>query len=424
MKKHLKLIYILFTILVLTNCTAKDNQINNPKQKEVVVAKTKTPAELAEEIRYKKRDELAEKYDNFEKRTPSYSKLSEIKDKKVQVMYYNWKFYYTNLESCEKEGDLYKCKQKIEISPKKVLEYDIIYGTDVIWKYDENDAIYYCTTFEKGKDDINEIFYSPNIFLKSKLNIGKVNKEIIEKQVHGEIYSLKEDPKKEEMVKLFEAYETEKYPDKRVGKYYDFRVLDYVKGNFTNSGYDEYIVMIGKDYIPYGENDRSVWIERVRCCIVDNGKVIEDYDLSEIYCAYIPEFSSSLKEGPTPEGVDALKNFGYLFSQGWVNDFNQNGINEIYFSFFRGFGGDLLVAEFTGKDFDINYASNIDSGMYPLLSADWETKTLSFWEPTGNDYAYYFPKEKHIYRNSSFQWYDDIKEFVMKEIKYEYKSRE
>ena len=123
----------------------------------------------------------------------------------------------------------------------------------------------------------------------SSIDIGNIDKKIIEQQLHEEIYDLKTDEKKDEMIKLFEDYENTQYPlfkevvhtDWDTGvktkgyKQYDMKILDYVKGNFTNSGYDEYFVMFYED-----DPDPEIYdqfIERVRCFIVSEDKIINDY---------------------------------------------------------------------------------------------------------------------------------------------------
>ncbi len=425
MKNLLKSIYIILAIFMLANCTPKKEEkatqkaeseksaqvvkADEPKEAEEEEPK-KTPEELAEEARQKRikeysdllikmKDGFLEKKKKIEKRTPTWTPLKDIKNKKAVSMYYN---YGITLEKVVKNGVLYHCKEKVEVDVNNILEYEVVYGR----KRNKSNS----------SEKQNKIEFLPDIKLISKVNIGKVDKEIIEEQVHGEIYSLKDDPKAKELIKLFEEYESEKYPSVNSGSYYDFKVLDYIKGKFTNSGYDEYIVMMGKDYRPYNGDSKSLSrIDRLRCCVVDNDKIIKDYDLNaccSIY--YMPKLDERDKVSTEQELKD-LKNFGYLFSQGWVNDFNQNGINEMYISSIGAWSYEFIILEFSGKDFEINYVSPWDNGMHPVLQADWKTKTIKFK-------TYKCANNISEYMENSFQWNDDIKEFVLKEMKYKTKE--
>ncbi len=439
MKPILKSIYIILTIFMLASCTSKTEEQATQKaetEKPAKVAKAdeetqeekaepkKTSEELARQKRIKEytdllikmKDEFLEKKKKIEKRTPARATLEELKKRKTKSNYFDNGVYYINFESCIRENALYKCKQKVKLDTNNILEYEVVYGKKT-FKFDGESADSgYIVEYDDDKVAKSLGDFPADIKLISNVNIGKVDKEIIEDQVHGEIYSLKDDPKAKEMIKLFEEYESEKYPSVNSGSYYDFKVLDYIKGKFTNSGYDEYIVMMGKDYRPYNGDSKSLSrIDRLRCCVVDNDKIIKDYDLNaccSIY--YMPKLDERDKVSTEQELKD-LKNFGYLFSQGWVNDFNQNGINEMYISSIGAWSYEFIILEFSGKDFEINYVSPWDNGMHPVLQADWKTKTIKFK-------TYKCANNISEYMENSFQWNDDIKEFVLKEMKYKTKE--
>lgn len=67
------------------------------------------------------------------------------------------------------------------------------------------------------------------------------------------------------------------------------------------------------------------FIERVRCFVVSEGKIISDYYISN---------SGGFYPGLSNDKLSEVKDFGFKFSQGWIADFNQNGINEIYLAAF------------------------------------------------------------------------------------------
>lgn len=172
---------------------------------------------------------------------------------------------YLNFEDVTKEGDIYFCKQKVKSKNGGMVEYNI--------------------RFEKTIANDREDFYTASdIELTSPFDIWQIDENIIEKQVHGTLCDLNHDEKKEEMVKLFEEYENTKYPlyaelidlSTNAVKYKQEKLeaLEYVKGNFTDSGYDEYFVIFCEE-VPGPEYGR--YPERVRCFIVDEGKIIKEY---------------------------------------------------------------------------------------------------------------------------------------------------
>ncbi len=446
MKPILKSIYIMLAIFMLASCTPKTEEQATQKAKaetteQVAKAKEgkaeakqedsgveqqeetpkKTPEELAREKKiddyYQKlktlRNDLEGKEAKITKRTPLTATLAQLKNKIADSMYHNERI---KLEEVVKDEDLYHCKQKVEIDGNKVLEYEVLYGEKISKIYTDRDQtwaeIHY---FDPEEDKIDGVDFVPDIKLISSLNIGKLDKEIMENQVHGEICSLKDDPNGEAMTKLFEAYETEKYPDYDLGSEYGIKVLDYVKANFSNSGYDEYFILYGRDYQSYKKVDNSSldYIYRIRLYLVEEDKIIKDYIFSDfVGGGYIPNSDRYPYRGYL-EAMQTIRNFGYLFSQGWVNDFNQNGVNEIYLSSFGAWHTFFIIIEFNGADFDIKYVSPWDNGVDPIFSMNWANKTFMFSSDGSHGGA-----------TDTFQWDADIKEFVLKERTYEYKLRE
>ena len=220
---------------------------------------------------------------------------------------------------------------------------------------------------------------------------------------------MENDEKKDEMIKLFEDYENTQYPlyfevantDWKTGaktkgyKQYDMKILDYVKGNFTNSGYDEYFVMFYED-----DPDPEIYdqfIERVRCFVVSEGKIINDY--------YISHSGGFFYPGLRYDKLSEVKDFGFKFSQGWIADFNQNGINEIYLAaLFTIEGGGLLMIEYNDGAFVSGY---VYGDRYDIVGIDWYKKMIII-------------KDKSINGEwiDDYQWNDALKEFILLKSKY------
>ena len=220
---------------------------------------------------------------------------------------------------------------------------------------------------------------------------------------------MENDEKKDEMIKLFEDYENTQYPlyfevantDWKTGaktkgyKQYDMKILDYVKGNFTNSGYDEYFVMFYRDH-PNPEIDDQ-FIERVRCFIVSEDKIINDY--------YISNSGGFFYPGLRYDKLSEVKDFGFKFSQGWIADFNQNGINEIYLAaWFDIYGGGLLIIEYNDGSFVSSY---VYDNRYDIVGIDWYKKMIIIKD-----------KSRSGEWIDDYQWNDTLKEFILLKRKY------
>ncbi len=414
MKPILKAIYIILAIFMLATCIPKTEEKVTQKaeaEKPTQVAKAdaemqeekaepkKTPEELAEEARQKKieeyeeklknlSDELYEKGNAIKKKSPALSPKLELEKGILRSDFYASydKPEYIRINNIEKEESFYSCKQKRKIKNDDILEYKIKFK-------------------EAGKDGERRICYSPNINLITKINIGNVNDKIIEEQVHGEVYDLKKDENSETMIKIFEKYENENYPNEE----YDLGVIDYVKVNLTGSKYDEYFVMF------YEKDGRHLVqgfaLFRLRCFVVMDKKIIKDYYINgprnRAVGFYGDDFSYHFEK---------IKNFGYLFSQGWVNDFNQNGINEIYLAsrIILNYPA-LFIIEFDGNKFITDYVSTHN---YKVKSVNWKTKTIL---TKGNECLDHL-ESIWIPRQDAVQWDADIKEFVLKERNYTIKE--
>ena len=432
-KNKLKLIIILILAVLLFSCSKEVKEQNSAETKVESSAKiepkeneflskpeynthVKSPEQIKElEEKYKRskayeeslkqlRAELDKKESAIIAQIPVAATDADLEQKRAITGLYDHKkkvYNYTNFEEVIKEGDGYYCKQKIKSQNGGVLEYHVKFEKD---RYTHKEDSYTVSAIE----------------LSSQIDIGQISEELIENQVHGSLYGMENDEKKDDMIKLFEEYENTQYPlylevvntDWKTGvktkkyKQYDMRILDYVKGNFTNSGYDEYFVMFYED-----DPDPKIYdqfIERVRCFVVDEDKIINDY--------YIIFPRGAFFWGDyTDLDLKKFDNFGFQFSQGRIADFNQNGINEIYFSvLFNIEPGNILVVEFNGNEFITNYIS-IDT--YDIASIDWNTKIITV-NATLNAVKGFNGWQEKI---DTFVWSEELKEYVLFKRIYEYK---
>ena len=359
-------------------------------------APEKTAEQIELEEKYKKseayeeslkqlRTELDKKESAIIAQIPVAATDADLEQKRAITGLYDHKkkvYNYTNFEEVIKEGDSYHCKQKVKTQNGRILDYNL----------------------QIKKPKFRKYYAVSGIELMSSIDIGNIDKKIIEQQLHEEIYDLKTDEKKDEMIKLFEDYENTQYPlfkevvhtDWDTGvktkgyKQYDMKILDYVKGNFTNSGYDEYFVMFYED-----DPDPEIYdqfIERVRCFVVSEGKIISDYYISNSGGFFYPGLSN--------DKLSEVEAFGFKFSQGWIADFNQNGINEIYLAaFFNIEGGGLLMVEYNDGSFVTGY---VYGDRYDIVSVDWYKKIIIIKDKSGNG--------EWI---DDYQWNDTLKEFIL-----------
>ncbi|UTY27732.1 clustered-type lipoprotein [Treponema putidum] len=345
-------------------------------------------SEAYEETLKQLRTELDKKEKILNYKFPTGVTIAELAQKRAPVLYspadnLNFIHFY----EIKKDGEFCYCKYKASTQNGGMLDYQVNYK----W------------------DNIEQMYLPLSYDLLGENNIGKISEELIENQVHGSLYGMENDEKKDEMIKLFEDYENTRYPlylevantDWKTGvktkgyKQYDMKILDYVKGNFTNSGYDEYFVMFYED-----DPDPEIYdqfIERVRCFVVSEGKIINDY--------YISHSGGFFYPGLRYDKLSEVKDFGFKFSQGWIADFNQNGINEIYLAaLFTIEGGGLLMIEYNDGAFVSGY---VYGDRYDIVGIDWYKKMIII-------------KDKSINGEwiDDYQWNDALKEFILLKSKY------
>ena len=280
---------------------------------------------------------------------------------------------YVDVENIEYDGKIYRCTQKVEIKPETFLEYKMTL------EYNPHAEVYVVLE--------NELI--------TPINIGKINETTIENQVNGEILTLKDDKDSIQLIKLFEDYEKENYPiffsnmDK-------LKVLDYVKGNFTNSGYDEYVVFFSD-----GKTTKD-YISRLHCFIVENDKIINEYPI----VLYPDEY---LDNREIFNYTDEIK-YKFSFSTGFIADLNQNDKNELYFQTVFVGGTDFYRAEFEDDFFNIN---RVCLHNYNFKKLNWHIKTIVM--DIHEEYIYSQTGSGSYSRGyAEYRWNEDLNDFILK----------
>lgn len=141
-----------------------------------------------------------------------------------------------------------------------------------------------------------------------------LNKPKLTKQPNVDILEMKNDNNKLELVLRFEEY-----MNKNIENVDDpIEVLNYVKGNFINSGYDEYIVFFkqGISYDFEGFETKEDHVKYVECIVLKNDSILQSYPIYGVF-------------GNVNERSPYSSKFGTTFFQGWIGDFNKNGRNEL-----------------------------------------------------------------------------------------------
>ena len=218
---------------------------------------------------------------------------------------------------------------------------------------------------------------------------------------------------------MFESYMTKL--DKNDKYHYTYYVLDYIRGNFTNSGYDEYIVFFTNDsrkemeeagehhpnfYSKDGKLSDITWknnICDIACFIVKNNRFIKVYDIYFRGSIFLPAYEKSLSlyGSLNPRQLPYITNFGKQFFQGWVADLNQNGINEIYIYFPWKGTVRITMAEFIDKDFEFKCIEILGD---EFNNVDWHKKTFN-----GNYYSIELRDDTYgiLWYKEIFQWNED-----------------
>ena len=350
-------------------------------------APKKTAEQLEAEEKYKKSEEykyeqkikqlrakVGIKHDFMDTYNPYIVKDIDLINNKLIIPASYENVQYVDVENIEYDGKIYRCTQKVEIKPETFLEYKMTL------EYNPHAEVYVVLE--------NELI--------TPINIGKINETTIENQVNGEILTLKDDKDSIQLIKLFEDYEKENYPI-FFSNMDTLQVLDYVQGNFTNSGYDEYVVFFIFD------GDTKNYVNILHCFIVKNDKIIKEYpiilpyDEEYIDNREIIHFGGELK-------------YKFAFSTGFVADFNQNDRNELYFKTVFVGGWTFYRAEFEDNFFNVK---EVFSPPNHFSSLKWSSKTM-----TVDAYEEYIYSQTDSGSGSDgyaeFQWSEDLNDFILK----------
>ena len=373
------------TITLPEQNASESKEAGEEKKSEKNEAKIQAEKLCAESDEYKRKlddlwIELDKKRERFYNRRPGWGRYKIYKDKDDEPIY-GWEqttsctSYYDTRKDPSTVFSIYHCKEKVKVGADEY-EYDITFKAFQLGDRPEILGVGARGVLDDGRERVfplsefeadREVFYElGEAGLVTPIDIGTVDESIIKEQVHGDVFDLKTDENSTVMIKLFEEYENTNYPiyrKRETPPFYQqvkFKVLDYVKANLTNSGYDEYLVLLG--------DDGHYNITRIYCYIVSEDKIIKDYIITVDGSYFL---SNLINE----RNSDETENFGFLFSHGWVNDFNQNGTNEIYFSSVHdGQVNSLFFIEYNGEKFISDYITVEDIG---VDSVNWYEKTIN-----------------------------------------------
>ncbi|AIN93785.1 clustered-type lipoprotein [Treponema putidum] len=381
-----------------------NTHVKSPEQIKELEEKYKK-SEAYEETLKQLRTELDKKESDIIAQIPIDATVTDLEHKEARTEEYDYKkeiFSYVTFKEVKKDGNIYFCKQKIKSQNGGTLDYYVKFEKNIYYDY-------------YGDYTVSEIE------LTTPIDIGQIDEKLIKNPVHGSICSLKTDEKKENMVKLFEEYENTHYTlyheniDLSAKSLKDYQIkleaVDYVKGNFTDSGYDEYFVVFCEE-VPGPEYGQTV--KRVRCFVVDEDKIIKDYYINVPSASFFPPH---IERG----GLFGPKNFGFEFSQGWVLDFNQNGKNEIYFvTHFNIDGNSLFIIEFNNESFTTEYAYT--GYRYDIESVDWNKKIIVLRDGGSFIRSEKFKGWKYWY--DTVIWNEQLKEYILLKREYKYEKYE
>lgn len=163
-----------------------------------------------------------------------------------------------------------------------------------------------------------------------------------------------------------------------------YKLLHFKKDNFTNSGRDEYIVFYKEDKASDNNNND---IDKVCVFIIKNNKITTSYDLQAWSISYKKRDLQIINSN----SADLGKWDGYCY----VNDINNNGVNEIIFFCSSGIGINVNIYEFKNNNFKI-----VLNGPEDGILSKIETEVISN-KKTIKLYGDYFKENKKLYR----YWY-------------------
>jgi len=297
-KDKLKLIFILMLAVLLFSCT---KEIKEPAEERNSVVKNevmeKKPLLILEHT-IPSKEEDDEDIDFTEEEPPIVLTDENTPETELIKLLESKKRHAWSLHKIQLEIDMYDVHgNSYEEFEKSGIDYLNRQKNTEIVKVDSDNKNIYCKqtlNLPSGKELIYDAVYT---FYPYPKNFAYTNYELREKpviadrqvqeskRVHGKITEAEKDINKNKNIKIFERYinkYTKEYRHKTGDKPY--KVLDYVKGNFSNSGKDEYIVLFTAPFTKSELEDgifilEYSYIKYVECFIMENDKVIKMYKL-------------------------------------------------------------------------------------------------------------------------------------------------
>ncbi len=361
MKKGLKIVYILCLIFMISNCKAKNENKANSELRDLMEQRSSYAHKI-----HKKRLKIV--IDDIKSQKSSYK---EIERESVEYLR-NSKKNIKEIKVNSKAEKIH-CKQYLTLPSGKSLTYNVKYGF-----YPQQGNFAY----------ESYILENP-----PKTKARKIPKE---KRLIGTIIESKEDIDKDKNNEIFEKYINKNLKTKNL----EYKVLDYIKGNFTDSGKEEYIVfftapLTEKELATENFKKEYRYVKYIGCLILENDKVSKMYEISDI-------------SGPFTPSVNKITNFGKAFSLGWVADFNQNGKNEIFFDCLNYSEFNFFSVEFFDNKF---IKIPITNHMWNIESVDWEKGEILIMGNTERPLK--FSCSTMIKYFATYQWNEEEKCYIL-----------
>ena len=290
-------------------------------------------------------------------------------EEKDQIEYITSEYPNTMITNCDRNKKTIEGYQIITTPNNMELKYNFV------WQYyDEiNDYAYTYYTLENTSD----FFTIPSPT----------------QQPMVDLLEMKDDPNVDYLSSVFEAYINndaiiDAFDEKNKNTAYGeeineaskqlndniFKVINYVKGNFVNSGYDEYLVFFNRGMQFENEFfvDYMSYIELGACVILKDGIIIQSYGLPGVDGLLDFAWYYDQDNRVKPKRQD----FATRFIQGWVGDFNKNGKNEIIIEDLGPFGStDIFVLEFDEDHFVRRFLMDF-TGRINTLTYDWGNESF------------------------------------------------
>ena len=373
-----KVAWLLFALVLVIGCNKPSSEVEPIVSRETIGSETVNEATIdvveekgseapksellikAEEYEAYLQEEY-QKYNEQEKcyvfNTPRSVTQENIENNEIVSEYYQGENRKIPAYDFEYDDRNCSCKYRVVSYKGQELEYRAVFIRDPYReKYEDRAKI---KIHEEDYEDYYE--FDPNTYyFESTELLTIINEKDLKDEnadcVIGEAINMVEDEQRNEVIALLEKYHDERHPFYSESKGYvtESRVIDYVKVNLTDSGYDEYLVI-------YGEYDANANVyyellpypKRLSCVLVDGNTVVKDYAIP-IYLGYY----DPMKDIRAPYS-GYKSNFGFEFAHGFINDCNNNNLNEVwYYADIQPADAALYNIEFNGEKFRTNLISD------------------------------------------------------------------